>query len=188
MIVSNSAAQYTVSEERVQLEGTRYSVPRRFSAWVSAEDLSAPHNARLEVTFAGEADGWQVDSFTAERDEWDEEAPGVTTESLREMPVAWALRQALAAMAEVAVDDAGHTFRQVYDSEIETNRQARGDGPTPANLARLAEIYRVSRLSGQLTSSLIANAFGLPDRTVSHWIKLARQRGHLDALPEKGAS
>lgn len=188
MFVGDNATRYTVSEERVQLEGTRFSVPRRFSAWVPAEDLGAPHNARLEVSFAGEAEGWQVNSFTAERDEWDEGAPGVTTESLREMPVAWALRQALATLAEVAVDGARRTFRQVYDSEVETNRQARGDGPTPENLARLAEIYRVSRLSGQLTSSLIANAFGLPDRTVSHWVKLARQRGHLEALPEKGAS
>lgn len=186
--MTDSATRYTVSEERVQIEGTRFSVPRRFSAWVAAEDLGAPHNARLEVSFTGEVEGWQVNSFTAERDEWDEEAPGVTTESLREMPVAWALRQALAAMAEVAIDGAGQTFRQVYDRESEANRQARGDGPTPANLARLAEMYRVSQLSGQLTSPLIANAFGLPDRTVSHWIKLARQRGHLEVLPEKGAS
>lgn len=58
-----------------------------------------------------------------------------------------------------------------------------GGKPTPENLETVGLIYDVSRAARDAPAKRVAEHFGLPPRTASHWIKLARERGHLDAAP-----
>ncbi|AZZ52612.1 hypothetical protein C1I64_11550 [Rathayibacter festucae DSM 15932] len=61
----------------------------------------------------------------------------------------------------------------------------RGNGPTPQALEAAAAIYcAYFAIRGNPTQK-ISEAFGLPHRTASHWVKLARERGHLSKDPTK---
>lgn len=52
--------------------------------------------------------------------------------------------------------------------------------PDERILELVANIYELGVITGKKPTKLVANDFGIPDRTASHWVKLARERGHLE--------
>lgn len=172
-----TAVDYELRHPFLSIEGSRFYVANSFVATVPRAALEgSPHAATIEAKFSVESQDWIVTSFAALA-----ESGGrpVTTESLREMGVAFTLRQALQSMRGVIVDDADHDWASMYDRETELLKLRKTDGPTPENLSDVAAIYRITKLLRNPTTLGVALAFEIPERTASHWIKLAREREHL---------
>lgn len=52
--------------------------------------------------------------------------------------------------------------------------------PTPRVLDLVATVYELAKLAGAGPAKAVEHDFQVPPSTASHWIKLARERGHLD--------
>lgn len=52
-------------------------------------------------------------------------------------------------------------------------------GPQPETLDWVSRIYTLAKIKLDPPAQYVADVFEIPLRTASHWIKLARERGHL---------
>ena len=55
-------------------------------------------------------------------------------------------------------------------------RKYRDDGPIENTLLWVARIYRVAQLLRKPPTKTVAERFGIPSRTASHWVKLMKER------------
>lgn len=103
----------------------------------------------------------------------------ITSENLRSVPVGQFLRLACEAVPNVVADEnGGDPFSPDYYSDAERTT-AKLFGPTPETLAMVAMVYRAAELAAGKPAWWVGNRFGIPQRTATHWVKLARERGHL---------
>ena len=173
--------RYSSVEDRVQIEGTRYVVIPYFSAQVPGAILDSTHDVEVSVDFIGDIEDWELVTLGVVRGDGQ---PPIKSDSLRQLPVALALRVALRSFKKLITDDeTGDNYFQVLADQTPDLRSRRALGPTPENLATAAEIYRMTRLVHEPPLAAVQTAFDLPNRTASHWIKLARERQHLRELP-----
>lgn len=151
-----------------------------FSAQVPGSLLDTALDIEVSVDFVDSAEDWEVVTLGVVRREGQ---PPIRTEALRQVPVALALRMALRSFKGLISDGEGNDYFAILASQREELQARRSDGPTAENLAKASEIYRMSRLVHQPPLVAVQDTFGLPNRTASHWIKLARERDHLPDLP-----
>jgi len=168
---------YEAAEKRVALPGTNLSVMSGFTAYVPRDTGEGPHAAELTAEFSLKTEDWVITRFSAVLDP--DDGARITTESLREMPVAHLLRLAVNGIHGVVADPNGNDYWDRWLEEIETTRAMRADGPTPANLSSAAEVYRVALILRRSPVTMVTETFGLRERSAAHWIKLAKERGHL---------
>lgn len=162
---------------RLPGESRAWWVARGFGARLDSAVEDFPHAVRIEARWSVDRVDWEVSEFTAVR-----RADGVpvTTISLRELGVDFALRQALHSMQNVVVDQDGNDLAGLGEDLRTYLGVIRSDGPTPQVLSEVASIYLLARALRESPVRLITMGFGgLPERTASHWIKLAREREHL---------
>jgi hypothetical protein len=101
----------------------------------------------------------------------------VTGETLRMLPIAAMLRDAVAAyMAERP-----EMFLPQGDL-----RELAAAGPTDDTLRAVARVYRAAALLGDPPARRVVEAFGIPRGTASGWVMRARDRGLLTARDPRG--
>lgn len=164
-------------DTRSPIEHTRFTAVAAFVAYIPPEVLNTPLTVEFSADFRYQHQDWEIMTLGIVRQKGE---PLIKTEMLRQIPVENALRAALKAVPGLVTDATGRDFRELWQDmkpELET---ARSDGPTATNLAMVAELYRVARVLHEPPLTMIESSFGLPNRTASHWVKLARERGHLE--------
>lgn len=129
---------------------------------------------------------------------------GLTSETLRRIPVQSLLRDAISQLASSDAADGRAQYRGVIPVEsgvdvlhgvedemppvsatemlgLEVNDVARlrEAGPTTETLQWVARVYRVGQIWEEPPAKTVREAFGLPASTATYWIKQARGRGIL---------
>ena len=149
-------------------------------------EMGLPYRLELRVVY--EDGRFVCDQLTIKRLP---DGPPVTTEGLREVPVAAFLRLAV----ESNVMRVGPTIHEgntsswelQWASPLELSERARsGGGPSDADLRTVAALYQVAYATGGAPTKLVMNRLGLPRSTASRWVRMARERGLLGpATPRK---
>jgi len=157
-------------------EGVR--VPKRFSTIVRPERADTlPYNVELMV---GVENGrFVVDSLTARRRDG---GPPVTSDGLRDVPVASLLRQAAQQML-VGLEDVDDDSSGALVDDVQG---LLNDAQSETRLRAIARSYRVAALLGDPPTQAVADAFGVARSTAGRWIAQAREMGVLGpALPRR---
>lgn len=102
----------------------------------------------------------------------------VTTTGMRQVPIAHFVTWACSAPG-VVVDAEGRDAASSDYFAPDEIRAAKQAGPAPGTLEMVAVVYRAASVTGWKPAQRVADVFGLPRRTATHWIMLARERGHL---------
>jgi hypothetical protein len=143
--------------------------------WPAEEGL--PY--RLELRVVHEDGRFVVDQLTVRRREG---GPPVTTEGLREVPIAALLRLAVESnvmhVGPTTRDGDKSTWDLTWASPL-SERAKGGGGPSDEDLQTVAALYQVAYATGQAPTRLVMNRLELPRSTASRWIALARKRGLL---------
>jgi hypothetical protein len=174
--------------------GPGLGAPREFTFRVEEEEEEGLYSLEADVIYeqpvGGRMGHFVVDRLIIRRRE---DGPPVTTEGLREIPVAAFLRLAL----EGSLLRIGPTER---DEERRTSswkltplgpialseRAQAGGGPSDADLRAVADIYQLAYLTGAAPTKTVMQRLDLPRSTASRWIRIARDRGLLGpATPRK---
>lgn len=162
-----------IDADRTALKFTEFTLADSFRAMYG----SAEHDpaVQIDAQFRPYSETWQVHTLTVSSLN-----ESITTESIRDIGVVALLNRAFhVARSALIQTTSGEGLEAYLEREREHTRALRGDGPSPSNLERVASLYRVSRLAALSSNTVIQDAFDLPPRTAAHWVKLARQRGHI---------
>jgi hypothetical protein len=143
----------------------------------------------LEMRVVYEAGRFVVDQLTVNRRA---DGPPVTTEGIREIPVAALLRLAVEGnLTRVGPrQHDGHTSTWEYTwaawpANLSERAQS-GAGPNEHDLRAIADVYQIAYATDQPPTKTVMQRFGLPRSTASRWIALARKQGLLGpATPRK---
>jgi hypothetical protein len=152
--------------------------------WHAEEGL--PYRLELRVVY--EDGRFIVDQLTVKRREG---GPPVTTEGLREVPVAAFLRLAVESnimrVGPTIRDGDKSSWKLTWASPLALSERARaGAGPSDEDLRTVAALYQVAYATGQAPTKLVMNRLELPRSTASRWVRMARERGLLGpATPRK---
>ncbi|PKQ36528.1 MAG: hypothetical protein CVT61_00185 [Actinobacteria bacterium HGW-Actinobacteria-11] len=145
----------------------------RFEVWLPAYDLDLPHDAHLSVVWAPDREHYVVSTFEAIGTHLEP----VTPESLRAMPLARLLAQACRSVPQAIVDVDGEDLLMLPSIPNRIGGLA-AKGPTPEVLDIVARLYVGASAIRWKPAQHVADVLGLAPRTATHWIKLARERGH----------
>jgi hypothetical protein len=153
--------------------------------WPAEEGL--PY--RLELRVVHEDGRFVVDQLTVKRREG---GPPVTSERLREVPIAALLRLAVESNVvrvsrEATRDGDTSSWELRWASPLALSERAKGGGgPSDEDLRTVAALYQVAYATGQAPTRLVMNRLELPRSTAGRWIRMARDRGLLGpATPRK---
>ena len=169
--------------------GPGLGAPREFTFSVEEERLySLEADVVYEQPVGGRMGHFVVDRLTIRRRE---DGPPVTTEGLRQIPVAAFLHIAL----EGRLMRVGPTVREGNKSTWEltwagpialSERAQAGGGPGDEDLRAVADVYHLAYVTGAAPTKTVMERLGLPRSTASRWIRMARERGLLGpATPRK---
>ena len=142
----------------------------------------------LEFSVVYEAGRFVVDWLTIRRRD---DGPPVTSEGIREIPVAAFLRLAvegnLMRVGPTIRDGNKSTWELTWAGPITLSERAQaGGGPTEQDLRAVADVYHVAYATGGAPAKAVMERLGLPRSTASRWIALARKQGLLGpATPRK---
>jgi hypothetical protein len=169
--------------------GPNLGAPREFTFRVEEKGLySLEADVVYEQPVGGRMGHFVVDRLTIRRRE---DGPPVTTEGLREIPVAAFLRLALeGSLLRVGPrEHDGHTssWELTPAAPIALSERAQaGGGPSDADLRAVADVYQLAYLTGAAPTKTVMQRLDLPRSTASRWIRMARERGLLGpATPGK---
>jgi hypothetical protein len=142
----------------------------------------------LELRVVYEAGRFVVDELTVKRRTG---GPPVTSEGIREIPVAALLRRAVEGqLMHVGPPIRGEgktSWEMTWAGPVTLSERAQGGGgPSDADLRAVADVYHVAYATGGPPLKTVMNRLGLPRSTASRWIRMARERGLLGpATPRK---
>ena len=107
-------------------------------------------------------------------------SPPVTSEALRNLPVASLVRYAADAVQYVVKehDNGGATVGPAWPS-VEEGKYVAAHGLDAETLRIVARVYRVAYLLGDSPTKKVETLFDLPRSTAGRWIAAARGRGFL---------
>jgi hypothetical protein len=169
--------------------GPGLRAPREFTFRVEEEGLySLEADVVYEQPVGGRMGHFVVDRLTIRRRE---DGPPITTEGLRELPIAAFLRLAVeGSLLRVGPRQYdGHTssWKLTPAEPITLSERAQaGGGPSDQDLRAVADIYQLAYLTHAAPTKAVMGRFNLPRSTASRWIRLARERGLLGpATPGK---
>jgi hypothetical protein len=169
--------------------GPGLGAPWEFAARVELEQLySLELHVVYEQPVGGRMGHFVCDRLTIRRRE---DGPPVTSEGLRQIPVATFLRLAV----EGNLLRVGPTIREGNKStwtltptgQITLSERARaGGGPSEQDLRAVADVYQLAHVTGGAPTKTVMQRLGLPRSTASRWVRMARERGLLGpATPRK---
>jgi hypothetical protein len=147
-------------------------------------EIGGPY--RLELRVVHEDGRFVVDQLTVKRKPG---GPPVTSEHLREVPVAAFLRLAVEHnvmhVGPTEHDGKTSSWKLTWASPLALSERARG-GPSERDLQVVADVYHVAYATGQAPTRAVMERLDLPRSTAGRWVKMARERGLLGpATPRK---
>lgn len=102
----------------------------------------------------------------------------VTSTILRSIPVSRLVESVNRVVLELGMRVEDEAIEEATESIRKAAREERG--PTPRALEAMAKLYEMAVASGSAPVKRIQEIFELPNRTATHWVKLARDRDHID--------
>jgi hypothetical protein len=169
--------------------GPGLGLPKTFTTHVELEQL---YSLDLEVAYeqpvGGRMGHFVCNRLTVERRE---DGPPITTEGLRQIPVAAFVRMAVEAhrMRVGPRQHDGHTstWELTWAGPITLSERARaGGGPSDEDLRAVADVYQLAYVTGGAPTKTVMERLALPRSTASRWVRMARERGLLGpATPRK---
>ncbi|MDJ0323385.1 hypothetical protein QMG61_06365 [Cryobacterium sp. PH31-AA6] len=148
---------------------------KEFTVEFDAEDIDTDTEASMKVY-------WDSEHFTYEIAELKLTRAGdqqLNGSLLRALPIQAMLRAAISRAIQFKVPaESGFELRHIAISDAEAKRLSK-QGPKPETLDWVARIYKTARIKLMPPTQYVGSFFEIPHRTASHWIKLARDRGHL---------
>jgi hypothetical protein len=169
--------------------GPGLAAPREFTFSLKEEwRYSLEAGVVYEQPAGGDMGHFVCNQLTVKRRK---DGPPITTEGLREIPVAAFLRAAL----EFHLMRGGPVIREgntstltlTWAGPIALSERARaGAGPSEKDLRAVADVYQLAYVTGGAPTKTVMERLGLPRSTASRWIRMARDRGLLGpATPRK---
>jgi hypothetical protein len=162
-----------------------------WSPFRSFAEIEGLYRLEFRVVYEQPEDGrmgrFVCDQLTVKRRS---DGPPVTTEGIREIPLAAFLRLAV----ESNIMHVGPTIREgnssswelKWASPITLSERTRSTGPTEKDLQTVADAYHVAYATGQAPTKAVMERLDLPRSTASRWVRMARERGLLGpATPRK---
>jgi hypothetical protein len=142
---------------------------------------------RVEFRVVFEDGRFVVDQLTVKRRS---DGPPVTTEGIREVPIAAFLRLAVESnimhVGPTIRDGNKSTWELKWASPLALSERTRSTGPTEKDLQTVADVYHVAYATGQAPTKAVIERLDLPRSTASRWVRMARERGLLGpATPRK---
>jgi hypothetical protein len=169
--------------------GPGLGIPKEFTFRVEEEGrYSLEADVAYEQPVGGRMGHFVCNRLTITRRE---DGPPVTTEGLREIPVAEFLRLAVEAnrLRVGPREYDGHTssWALTWAGPVMLSERARaGGGPSEDDLRAVADVYQLAYVTGGAPTKTVMERLGLPRSTASRWIRMARERGLLGpATPRK---
>jgi hypothetical protein len=169
--------------------GPGLSAPREFTFTLELEGrYSLKADVAYEQPVGGRIGHFSVDRLTVTRRE---DGPPITTEGLREIPVAAFLRRAvednLMRVRPTIREGNKSSWMLTWAEPIALSERARaGGGPSDEDLRAVADVYGLAFVTGGAPTKTVMERLGLPRSTAGRWIKMARERGLLGpATPRK---
>jgi hypothetical protein len=155
-------------------------VPLRMEEAV-ATGKELPYDIKITVTF--EAGRFCCEELTCHRKPG---GPPVTTERIREIPVALIVRR-LAQENLIRVEETEPGIYHGTPFQWKGLRKAAEQGPTDETLKGVALLYRFAYACGLPPTKAVTDELKLPRSTASRWIALAREHGYLGTTRERKA-
>jgi Family of unknown function (DUF6214) len=142
---------------------------------------------RVEFRVVYEDGRFIVDQLTIKRRS---DGPPVTTEGIREIPIAAFLRLAVKSnilnVGPTTRDGNKSSWELTWASPLALSERTRRTGPTEKDLQTVADVYHVTYATGAAPTKAVMDRLGLPRSTAGRWIRMARERGLLGpATPRK---
>jgi hypothetical protein len=169
--------------------GPELAIPRAFTSRMEIEGrYSLEADLAYEQPVGGRVGHFVCNRLTITRRE---DGPPVTTEGIREIPVAAFLRLSVEAnLVRVGPrQHDGHTssWELTWVGPIALSERARaGGGPGEEDLRAVADVYQLAYVTGGAPTKTVMERLGLSRSTASRWIALARKRSLLGpATPRK---
>jgi Family of unknown function (DUF6214) len=169
--------------------GPNLALPRAFTFGVEEERrYSLEADVEYEQPVGGRMGRFVCNRLTVKRRE---DGPPVTSEGLREIPVAAFLRVAVEArrirIGPTIREGDKSTWELTWAGPITLSERARaGGGPGEEDLRAVADVYQLAYVTGGAPTKTVMQRLSLPRSTASRWIALARERGLLGpATPRK---
>lgn len=165
--------------------GDELTILRRIEATVTQDDhlnWDPERTSRVRMVIL-----WSDERFTYEVRELTVEAPvddfPVTGTLLRSVPVQMLLKLCInRALLTKQKGKALPLFQSMHNaigSDPEMLPRMAERGPQPETLQWVARLYTLAKIKLVPPAQYVSDAFEVPLRTASHWIKLARERGQL---------
>jgi hypothetical protein len=164
--------------------GSRLLVPERFGAHIEQDDFTYWSEDRastidLQVEWSHEKFSYEVSSISVNRGSGGGE--GLTGTALRAIPIHQLLRICINRVVHVRVGDGGdERLHEIVLEDPHWLAPFAAKGPVPETLDWVARMYLMAKIKLDPPTQFVSKSFGIPHRTASHWIKLARQRGHIN--------
>lgn len=172
-------------EPPLPIPGTRFGALPFFTAAIPPEISGTRNTVEISLRFRSALVDWEMWALGVFRADGE---PPIAPDSLRSIAPTEVMRLALQNVGRAILHHDDRTVTEVWDAERPMLHHARDEGPTSANLAAASEIYTVAQLLRFPPVVKVADMFGLPQRTATHWVKLARERGHLSQGGKDGAA
>lgn len=163
-------------EQRIRIPGTDYSVAPAVAAQLGPDVLATSNTVEILLRYVEDAEDWDVWSIGVIRDEGE---PPISSDALREIAPTAAIRAALHGVPDLVVHGPDVPVDEYWEGLRPGLVARRADGPTSENLSVLSDVYRVAGVLRRPQVMTAARMFDIPGRTATHWVKLARERGHL---------
>lgn len=160
-------------------------IMRRFEATVEQDDVlnwgtERSSSARVSVEWNAAGFTYEIRSLTVMAPAGAEPVTGTT---LRAIPVQWILKMCInRALYMQSEEKRGAKLVSLHNQTVQDEGQLLRlgkMGPQPETLEWVSRIYTLAKIKLDPPAQYVAEVFEVPLRTASHWIKLARERGHL---------
>jgi hypothetical protein len=169
--------------------GPGLGIRREFTFRVEEERLySLEADVVYEQPVGGRMGHFVCNRLTVKRRE---DGPPITTEGLREIPIAAFLRLAVEAnrirVGPTIREGNKSTWELMWAGPIALSERARGGGgPSDEDIRAVADVYQLAYVTGGAPTKTVMERLSLPRSTASRWIALARKQGLLGpATPRK---
>ncbi|QCV88455.1 hypothetical protein FEZ32_08870 [Acidipropionibacterium jensenii] len=164
--------------------GSRVQISPHLEGPAIAEMESYPEDPRFKAVLSMHAmtgKGYQLRELTFSAREGE---PELTSAALREFPVRERVREAaiqvIAGMVSSKFGNFTETIKHIQDQVKEAGGRLR---PTAEVLELVAIAHEFCQVLQIPTIKNIQAMFSIPNRTASHWVRLSKDRGHLQDDP-----
>jgi hypothetical protein len=164
-----------------QLAGVKVVVPGYFKVWgIDIETI--PVTLDIDANWSSELSDYAIAHLVLHQRDGGEPISGRLLRSV----ALGAAQEYAKFVALQAHANSTHGRWAAVRSQLDTLAPSlRAAGPTPETLDWVGTLYEFQTLLGNAPKKAVQLTFDLPESTAAHWVRLARQRGHIGVAPRK---